>query len=237
MAMSLLKAITVLSTVSLLFVETTRADTPVATSLIASANPPSITVGQSTVLNIVVQPNSGTNTPGGYITVKLINGTIGTAELVGGRTSFGIAGTSLAQGNNNVNLFYQPSGAFGSSTAVVPVYLMPSTSLLLTSSAATVSISDSFTLTATITPSWGVATPYGSVVFSLGAKVLATVTSTSLGSQATASKTLKGSSLAPGSNVISASFVSAGFFGGSSNTTTITLSTPLAPPSLKVGVE
>jgi subtilase family serine protease len=81
----------------------------------------------------------------------------------------------------------------------------------------------STTLTVTVKPDTGTTTPTGSVTFSAGAKTLGTVTLVASGGTSTAALTVSGSSLATGSNTITASYGGNGTFNGSVATAVVTV--------------
>jgi hypothetical protein len=79
------------------------------------------------------------------------------------------------------------------------------------------------TLTVTVNPTTGTTAPTGSVTFSLGAKPLGTVTLVASGGTSTAALPVSGSSLAIGSNTITASYGGNATFNGSVATAVVTV--------------
>ena len=100
------------------------------------------------------------------------------------------------------------------------------TSMTLTSSAATISAGGSAVLTATVTAAGGTRTPAGNVQFTMGGSVLGSAALSGSGSTATASLTVFGAQLPAANNTIEASYSGSPIFSASSATAALSLGTP-----------
>jgi subtilase family serine protease len=93
----------------------------------------------------------------------------------------------------------------------------------LVASPTSISSTAGTTLTVTVEPTTGTTAPTGSVTFGVGAKTLGTMTLVASGGTSTAALTVTGSSLAAGSNAITASYGGNGTFNGSVATAVVTV--------------
>ena len=100
------------------------------------------------------------------------------------------------------------------------------TTMTLAASAASIDQGATVQLTATIKPVTGTNPPAGSVAFKLGGTTLGSAAVTASGANGTAVLSAKGSSLAAGSNTITASYSASGNFGNSTATVTVTVNAP-----------
>jgi subtilase family serine protease len=100
------------------------------------------------------------------------------------------------------------------------------TTMVLTSSAPTISSGGSAVLTATVTAGSGTRTPTGLVQFTLGGTVLGSAALSGSAGTSTATLTLFGAQLAAPNNTIQASYAGSPIFSASSATATVSLGTP-----------
>jgi len=100
------------------------------------------------------------------------------------------------------------------------------TTMVLTSSAATISTGGSAVLTATVAAGSGTRTPTGLVQFTLGGTVLGSAALSGSGATSTATLTLFGAQLTGATNTIQASYGGSPIFSASSATATVSLGTP-----------
>ena len=100
------------------------------------------------------------------------------------------------------------------------------TTMVLTSSAPTISSGGSAVLTATVTAGSGTRTPTGLVQFTLGGTVLGSAALSGSGATSTATLTLFGAQLTAPDNTIQASYAGSPIFSASSATATVSLGTP-----------
>ena len=100
------------------------------------------------------------------------------------------------------------------------------TTMVLTSSAPTISSGGSAVLTATVTAGSGTRTPTGLVQLTLGGAVLGSAPLLGSGGTAAATLTVFGAQLLPATNTIQASYTGSPIFSASLATTTVTLGTP-----------
>lgn len=204
----------------------------VVTTTSASANPAIVLSTASTQVTATVKAASGTAAPTGTVTFSAGNLTLATAPLTSsGTASITVKASSLATGNNTITASFAASGNFSNSSGstIVTVTVPPvATTMSLTANPATLLSTASTQLVALVKAASGVAA--GSVTFSLA--------NTSLGSaplsSAGASLTVKGSLLAVGSNVLTASYTPSGNFAASSATATVTVNAPAVATSTSV---
>jgi len=100
------------------------------------------------------------------------------------------------------------------------------TTTTLAASPTSLASTGSTQLTATVTPVSGTNPPTGTVTFTLGSTTLGTAAVVASGSKGAATLTVKGSSLATGSNSITASYAASGNFANSTASATVTLTAP-----------
>ncbi|MGP8270781.1 MAG: Ig-like domain repeat protein [Terracidiphilus sp.] len=182
------------------------------TSLVASSN--QVTAGQALGLTATVE-GSGSTAPTGSVSFLKGSTVLGTATL----NSSGVATlstTSLATGANSLTAQYTGSTSYGSSKSAVVVVTVvaaaqtsQSTTTILVASSNQVTAGHALGLTATVEGS-GSTAPTGSVSFLKGSTVLGTATLNSSGVA-----TLSTTSLATGSNSLTAQYKGSTSYGSS----------------------
>ena len=183
---------------------------PVATTTLISANPATIAQTASTILTATVKPASGSAVPSGSVSFSFGSTVLGLATLtpVGGVETavLTVRGSSLAVGANTITATYSgTTGLAGSAASLSVVVTAPpaATTTAVSANPANIASTGTTQLTATVKAASGTATPTGTVAFNLGTTPLG---SAALSASGTATLTVKGSSLAAGSNVITASY-------------------------------
>jgi subtilase family serine protease len=206
----------------------------VGTTMTLAASPASMASTGSTQLTATVTPVTGTNPPTGSITFVLGSTTLGSAAVVAsgakGTAGLSVKGTSLAAGNNTLTANYVASGNFANSTATALVAVtVPAVATTTTATAnpASIATTGSTQLTATVKPASGSVAPSGTVTFTKGTTTLGSATISASGANGIAVVTVKGSSLAVGSNAIIATYAATSAFSGSSGTVTVTVTAPV----------
>jgi len=202
----------------------------VATTTTLAASPVSIASTATTQLTATVKPASGTTAPTGIVTFTVGTASLGTATLTASGSSatavLTLSGSKLSIGTNSIGASYAGATGF-SASAASPITLtvtapLPATTTAVTANPATITAAASTLLTVTVKPATGNTAPTGSIAFTTG--------TTSLGSAAlangTASLTVKGSSLAAGANIITATYSGASTLAASSGTVTVTVTVP-----------
>jgi hypothetical protein len=192
-----------------------------------AASPASIAQSATTVLTATVKAARGTSGPSGTVSFTVGGASLGTASLgisgASATAALTVKGATLAAGNNLITANYGGNGSFAGSMATVTVNIVSplvGTTTAVTASPAGIGQSAITRLTATVKPASGAATPTGSVVFALAATPLGTATLSAAG---TAALTVNGSTLAAGSNTISASYSGTGNFSGSTASVIVTV--------------
>ena len=191
---------------------------PVATTMSLTANPSTIASTGSTQLAATVKAASGV--AAGSVTFSLGKTTLGSVPLTASGATLTVNGSALAVGSNIITATYTPSGNFAGSSATATVTVnAPSltTSTSVTANPSTITPAGSTLLTAIVKSS---SIPTGTVTFSHNGTVLGSAPLTSSG----ATLAVKGSSLATGSNTVTATYAGASAFTGSSGTATVTVS-------------
>jgi subtilase family serine protease len=143
--------------------------------------------------------------------------TIGTKDCPNGSLGYAAGvGYDLATGLGSVNAYNMVTNwsSLASSIGTTTNLVASPTSFISTGST---------TLTTTVKPATGITAPTGSVVFSFGAKTLATVTLVASGSNGIATLTVQGSSLTTGNDSLTATYGGSAAFTGSSAATTVTV--------------
>jgi Pro-kumamolisin, activation domain/Bacterial Ig-like domain (group 3) len=200
------------------------------------ANPASVASSASVQLIATVKAVSGGNPPRGTVTFASGNTELGLASVTGSGTVatalLTVHGGNLASGVDTVTAGFFGSAGFSNSTAAATVSVgAPSaaapvqTSMLVTSTPASVTPSASLVLTATVKPASGVAVPAGTVSFATGGKSLGSANLAASGANGVATLTVKGSSLVAGANTIAANYTSTGKFGTSIGSVVVTVLT------------
>jgi len=125
--------------------------TPTTTTL--TANPTTIAQNASTTLTATVAPTSGGGTPTGTVTFFVNTSTsLGTATLSNGAGSLSVLGTALSIGANSITASYGGDTTFAASTsAPVTVTVTGPPGFTLSSSPASIVVSQGGTSTSTIT--------------------------------------------------------------------------------------
>ena len=192
---------------------------PVVTTVTSiAASPAAIATSATTLLTATVKPSSGTVPPAGSVTFSSGATTLGRVPLVISGTSasatLSIPGTKLQLGANSVVASYSATGNFGNSTASMSISVTSSpvpTAVSLTAAPSSLLTTGSTVFTATVKPVSGLTAPSGTVTFSLAGTILGTATLAASGPSSSASLTVAGTKLKPGSNAVIASY------GGSSS--------------------
>ena len=197
----------------------------IATLISVTANPASITQSASTVLTATVKLASGNGTPTGSVSFTLGSVQLGSATLIASSTgaatgALTVKGSSLAAGPNAIVGAYASGTGISGSTAspiTITVAAAPSvvTGTVVTASPTTIAQTASTAVTAMVKPSTGTALPTGTVAFTLGNIPLGTLPLSSGGSAAGVTLLIKASSLALGSNTITAAYSGSAGFAGS----------------------
>jgi hypothetical protein len=216
-------------------VVTVAAPVVVGTSTVVAASPATIAAAGTTVLTATVKTASGSNSPTGNVTFSRGSTSLGTAALAGSggtaTAALTVPGGSFATGNNSVVATYGGSSTFNASTsAAVTVNVaasLASTTLTVAASPASIAQSATTVLTATVKAASGNSGLSGTVSFTAGGASLGTAALAISGTSATAALTVKGGGLAPGNNVITATYGGNGSFAGSTATITVNVTSPL----------
>jgi hypothetical protein len=201
------------------------------TTTTLGANPSSIApTGSSVITATVVDADTASIIPTGTVTFTdtTNSASLGSCTLSAGTCSVTAQGSSLAAGSNTISGAYGGvtdtfTASSGTTTVTVTAAAADNTSTAVTATPNSISTTGSTTLKATVTDTTnGGNTPTGTVTFT------DTTNSASLGSctlsAGTCSVTGQGSSMAVGSNTISASYGGvANSFNASSGTTTVTV--------------
>jgi hypothetical protein len=208
---------------------------PVATTTALVASPASIAQSAATQLTAMVKTASGSSAAAGSVTFAIGNTSLGSAPLTAADGAaaavLSVAGSKLSLGSNTITASYAGNSSFAASAGsmtVVATAPAVATTTALAASPASIAQSATTQLTATVNAASGNAAPVGSVTFSAGNVALGTATLGGSGGTATASLTVKGSSLAGGSNLVAASYAGNGAFSGSTGSVTVTVALPLA---------
>jgi uncharacterized repeat protein (TIGR03803 family) len=182
-------------------------------TLTSSLNPS--TFGQSVTFTATVAPQFH-GAPGGRVTFKSGNVTLGIVKPIGGVAS--LTTTTLGAGTDSITAVYSGNANFSGSTssALSQGVNQATSTVTLTSSQNPSSVGQSVTFTATVMPQFS-GTPTGRVVFKNGSATLGTVTL--VGGVAT----LNTSSLTSGAHTITARYNGSKNFSASSTTLTQTV--------------
>jgi subtilase family serine protease len=201
-----------------------------ATTTTVAANPATIAQNASTTITATVKAATGTALPTGTVNFTLGSTSLGSGQLITGAgaatATLSLAGSKLSLGNNTVTANYAGATGFAASSGtVVVVATAPqiATTTTLVASPASIAQTATTQLTATVKSASGSTAPTGSVTFTAGNVSLGSATLTASGSTATATLTVKASSLAPGSNMIAASYSGSNTFAASSGSTAVTV--------------
>ncbi len=213
--------------------------TPIATKTVVTVGAASVAATGTAQLTATVTPASGSVLPTGSVTFSVGTTALGTATLGAAAASNGaatavlsVSASKLAAGANSITSSYAGSGSFASSVsaAITVTVAAPliATTALLAASPVSIAQSASTVLTVTVTAASGSTAPTGSVSFSAGGTALGTAALAGSGGTVTATLTVKGSSLAAGSNPLTASYGGDGKFSGSTASVTVTTAVPPA---------
>jgi hypothetical protein len=195
--------------------------------------------GQLVTFTATVTPSSGAIPNGETVTFYDGAAVIGTGNTTGGVVAFGTS--ALATGSHSITAVYPGDSTYQTSTSkvLIQVVKLNGSSTTLQSSVNPSTYGQSLTLSATVAPASGSATPTGKVTFKNGSAVLASVTMTN-GSAAFTTSTLPAGSLA-----LSASYSGDTNFSNSSggltqivnqSTTVVTVTSNPNPSSLSQSV-
>jgi hypothetical protein len=203
----------------------------------------SMTVSSATVasngteqLTATVTATSGTAAPAGTVTFLAGSTALGTATLSASTSGSAtavltVSASKLVSGANSLTANYGGSSSFsGSVSAAVTVTVtapLTATTASIAANPASFDQSTSTVLTVTVTPASGSTAPTGTVAFSTGSVNLgAAALVASTGGRATASLTVKGSSLAAGNNAVAANYAGDPKFSGSAASVVISVTAP-----------
>jgi hypothetical protein len=124
-----------------------------------------------------------------------------------GTAALQVKGSSLALGANTITASYAATGNFANSSASLVVTVMPSpATTTLALSASPGNKPSTIVLTGTVQAARGTSPPTGSITFALGNTLLGTAVLTGSGAGATGTLTINNSNLAPGNNMIVATY-------------------------------
>jgi hypothetical protein len=209
----------------------------IATTTSATASPASMAKTGTTQIAATVTPATGAAGATGIVNFAIGGSSVGSATL-GSPNSAGVAiatlalpGTNLAFNANTIVATYAGTPQFSGSTGSVTVTITGapvSTTLAVTANPATIASSASTQLSVSLTPASGSIAPTGSISFTLGKTSLGSATLSAAGSKATAVLTVNGSSLAVGSNTITATYAGSAAFTSSTGSLTVTATAPTA---------
>ena len=211
----------------------------VGTTTTLVASPSTIAVSATSQLTATVKAVSGSNAPTGSVTFSAGNAALGSATLAPTSSTgtsasavFSVKGSALTAGSNTITATYSAQGRFSSSsgTATLSVTVPPvATTTTVMANPTSLASTGSTQLTAHVVPAAGSATPTGTVTFAIGTTVLGKVSVTASANIAAAVLTVKGSSLAPGANNITASYAASGNFANSTSSVTVTVASSQHP--------
>jgi hypothetical protein len=218
------------------------------TTMTLQANPATLPASASVQLTATVKAVSGSNAPEGTVTFASGNAELGLVTVAGSGTAataeLTVQGVNLATGVDTVTAGYFGAAGFSNSTAAATVSVgAPAaaapilTSTVVTATPAAIAPTASLVLTATVKPATGGTAPTGTVSFTTGGKSLGSENLVASGTEAIATLTVKGSSLAAGGNTIAANYTATGKFGNSGSSLVVTVApTPLTATSTTVTV-
>ncbi len=199
-----------------------------ATTTTVAANPSTIAQNATTTITATVKAATGTTLPTGTINFALGSTSLGSDQLTAAAgavtATLSLAGSKLSVGNNTITASYAGATGFAASSGTVVIAATsPKIATTTTVAASPASIAQTATtqLTATVKPASGSTAPTGSVTFTAGNVSLGSAPLTSSGSIATATLTVKASSLVAGSNTIAASYSGNSAFAASSGSATV----------------
>lgn len=195
------------------------------TSSTLTASPTTLTAGGSTTLTATVKAATGGAAPAGSVTFNGNNGQLGTATLSSsGVATLTVKASALAGGANSLTAVYGGTTGFGASTSApvsVTVSSAQSTTTTVTAAASTVNQTGTVVVTATVKPA-----VTGSVTFTVAGASLGSAVLAAGNGGATASFTVKASSLAAGANTVTGTFAGNDTMGASSGSVTVTKTVP-----------
>lgn len=179
--------------------------------------------GAAWVLTATVRPVAGSGAPTGTVTFFDGSRTLGTAALSNSTVTFA---APLTTGSNTIVATYSGNATFTGSTSsgVIVTVAVPAvaTSILATATPAMIGQSSAIVLTAVVKAVSGSAIPTGTVSFAVG--------NTSLGNAVVnagiAILTVKGNSLAAGTNKVSVIYAASGNFTNSSTSISVSVTAP-----------
>jgi subtilase family serine protease len=214
---------------------TVTAPPAVATVTTLTTSNPSVSIAGNTQLTAMVT-STATAAASGTITFTAGTRALGTVPLGSSGNLAGVtllvSGANLALGSNSVTAAYSGGAGFSPSTSS-PVTVTVSSGPVATTATALANPS-SFPQTGTtqilvtVRAASGTSAPSGAVAFASGKTSLGSATLIPSGSSATATFTLKGSSLIVGANTISAAYPGATGFTASTAALTVTITAPTA---------
>jgi O-glycosyl hydrolase len=194
-----------------------------------SASPSSITTAQSTTVTVTVSGTSGT--PTGSVTLTSGSYSSGAQTLTNGTAQISIAAGTLVAGTHTLTASYTSTSSSynnasgtGSVTVTSPTLLTPT--VMVSASPSSITTAQSTTVTVTVSGTSG--TPTGSVTLTSGSYNSGAQTLVNGSVQIT----VQGSSLATGSNTLSAAYTPDGGSSSTYNSASETGSVMVTAPSL-----
>lgn len=145
--------------------------TPVAVSMVMTANPATIGQNAHTLLTAVVKAASGTIAPTGTVAFSVGKVSLGSAAVDGSAATLTVSGSNLTIGTNTITASYAPAENFAASSGTVTVTVTASvvtTLTTLTGSPLTIAPGGTTQMTAVVKASSGTATPTGTMAFFVG---------------------------------------------------------------------
>jgi subtilase family serine protease len=196
----------------------------VATSIVVTASPSLFAQNSSTVLTATVRAATGSIVPTGYVSFVAGSTVLGRAAVSSGSAVLGVAGSSLAVGDNNITANYVSANNCMPSSS--PVFTVIVTGQRVTPtivvSAAPGAEALTTVLTATLNAG-GTAVPTGTLTFSLGTRMLGSAVLTPSSTGASGSLTLNNGVFAAGSNSIGVYYPGAAGFSSSTASATVVI--------------
>ncbi len=193
---------------------------PVATTTSLVASPAAIVSTASTQLSATVKPASGTSQPTGNITFSSGSKTLGSVLLTASGANLTVKGSSLAIGTNSITVSYTATGNFsssGSSTTVTVSAPSVTTTTSVAANPPSIASTGTTQLIATVKAASGIVLSSGTVSFSAGSVILGSVPLSASG----AVLTVKGSTLAIGNYMITATYNAPSGIVGSTGSTPV----------------
>ncbi len=195
---------------------------PAVTTTSLTAAPASLTLGGTTMLELVAAVNStASGTIAGTVTFAVGGTTLGTAALSAGFATLShitvSAATGFIAGTDSITATYSGSSFYAPSTGSAPLTVLAATTTTLTAAPAWATFSGTTELVAAVSSTTG-GSIAGNVTFSIGSTSLGTGTLS--GGLATLNVTVSAGEFIAGANTITASYAgNAGYTASTSGTT------------------